>query len=62
MRKKALPYHVHINLDIVEVVHFIVEMLIEVPNIVSESTKIKSRAFRNFIESFNVLYFNPKYI
>jgi len=35
-RRKLIPYHMHINADLVDTVHLIVSMLLEIPNIILE--------------------------
>lgn len=53
----------HINIDIIETVHLIVSMLLEIPNYVAEKDENKyvkpiSKHFRRMIDNYHRNYFN----
>lgn len=59
-KRRQIPYHLHINIDLLEACHLISAMLLEVPNMAatgdkasSRKTRILSRQFRKHVESFN---------
>jgi translation initiation factor 3 subunit C len=67
---RQLPYHMHINLEVLETAHHICAMLLEVPNLAMESVhpdkkRIISRNFRRELDRYDKLPFagppeNPK--
>lgn len=60
-KRRQIPYHLHINIDLLEACHLISAMLLEVPNMAatgdkaasSRKTRIFSRQFRKHLDSFN---------
>lgn len=56
-KRRQVPYHQHINLDLLEACHLISAMLIEVPNMAGDSSnrrfRFVSRTFRKFYDQYN---------
>jgi len=63
-RRRMLPYHMHINVEVAEAVHLIASMLIEIPNIVAESIdaskKQSAKFFRKQYEQYRNFYGPPE--
>ncbi|OQS04090.1 eukaryotic translation initiation factor 3 subunit C [Thraustotheca clavata] len=60
-RRRQVPYHMHINLELLELCHLTSAMLLEVPNIVLARTqdrrRVISKAFRKLLEFHDRLVF-----
>jgi translation initiation factor 3 subunit C len=53
-KRRIYPYHMHINMDLIDSVHLISALLVEIPNIaeVGQSRRIISRPFRKHYQYF----------
>ncbi|CAK4647880.1 hypothetical protein LEN26_016758 [Aphanomyces euteiches] len=60
-KRRQVPYHMHINLELLEVAHLTSAMLLEVPNMVLARTqdrrRVLSKAFRKLLEFHDRLIF-----
>ncbi|KAF0688222.1 Aste57867_20092 [Aphanomyces stellatus] len=60
-KRRQVPYHMHINLELLEVAHLTSAMLLEVPNMVLSRTqdrrRVLSKAFRKLLEFHDRLVF-----
>lgn len=61
-RRRQLPYHMHINLELLELCHLTSAMLLEIPVLASKnienSRHVISRTFRRHLEYFNLQVFS----
>jgi translation initiation factor 3 subunit C len=67
-KRRQVPYHQHINLDLLEACHLISAMFLEVPNMAgalvdaelgsTRRPRVISRTFRKFIDQYNHQVFN----
>ena len=57
-RRRLVPYHMHINLELVEAVHLVCAMLLELPHLAHNAfdprrrTSAVSRSFRRLLDHF----------
>mmetsp|Transcript_33827 Transcript_33827/g.40896 ORF Transcript_33827/g.40896 Transcript_33827/m.40896 type:complete len:1053 (+) Transcript_33827:89-3247(+) len=56
-RRRQMPFHMHINLELLESVHLITAMLLEVPNMASNAldskrTKVLSKPFWRLVDNY----------
>mmetsp|Transcript_40815 Transcript_40815/g.73574 ORF Transcript_40815/g.73574 Transcript_40815/m.73574 type:complete len:987 (-) Transcript_40815:491-3451(-) len=58
-KRRQIPYHQHINLDLLEACHLISAMFLEVPNMAAQNvdenrrTRVQSRTFRKYHDIYN---------
>jgi translation initiation factor 3 subunit C len=56
-RRRLQPYHMHINVDLVEAVHLVSAMLLEIPNIAAAESDPRrrevSRVFRKYLDAMD---------
>ncbi|KAL9644387.1 hypothetical protein ABK040_013616 [Willaertia magna] len=61
-RSRLVPYHQHINLDLIEGVHLICALILEVPNIAMQTytnvkPKVLNKSFRRVLDFYNRQYY-----
>ena len=56
-RKRMLPYHQHINIDLVESIELIASMLNEIPYTFVDGGRITSKTFKKIYEPYERSYF-----
>jgi len=63
-RRRLVPYHMHINLELVEAVHLYCAMLLELPNLAHNAfdpkrrSQVVSKTFRRLLDHFERQVFN----
>jgi translation initiation factor 3 subunit C len=63
-RRRLVPYHMHLNVELVEAVHLVCAMLLEMPNLAHNAfdprrrTAAVSRSFRRLLDHFERQVFN----
>eukprot|EP01016_Furgasonia_blochmanni_P011697 TRINITY_DN1540_c0_g1_i1.p1 TRINITY_DN1540_c0_g1~~TRINITY_DN1540_c0_g1_i1.p1 ORF type:complete len:871 (-),score=366.55 TRINITY_DN1540_c0_g1_i1:74-2686(-) len=61
-KRRLVPYHMHIDTDMLEAVHLTSAMLLEIPNLAADPNdnqkKVISKNFRKLLEIFERNYFN----
>jgi len=63
-RRRLVPYHMHINLELVEAVHLFCAMLLELPNLAHNAfdpkrrSAVVSKTFRRYLDQFERQVFN----
>lgn len=63
-KKRQVPFHMHINLELIECVYFVSSMLLEVPHMAENgdsSNRIISKPFRRQLDFYTRQVFNGTY-